>query len=295
MRFFLKRVFLFLSIFVSFFLLNVLVQKNFLYDKFFFKIPKDKVNLIVGHSHVVYGYNTEYISNSVNVGLSGESYFYNYFKTKKILESNPHIKKVFVEYTNNQIGIGMNDWIWGDKYLQKHLKMYFFLMDKESLNLIYTKNRQGFFTACSKGLFDNLHNVFKSRNILDGSIGGYLKSNENNFNKFSESNKKLSKKSNAKYSVSYSNLYYLEKIVKLCKKKNVKCYFVRTPMHKSLLIKNSELVYKKIRLSKFQAIPFLDFKDFYLPNSCFLDKEHLNTKGAKIYSKFFNDTIQKLK
>ena len=66
-------------------------------------------------------------------------------------------------------------------------------------------------------------------------------------------------------------------------------------MSKKYSTLRTEATYKNIMSSQFKNIPYLDFKDYPLLDSDFLDKEHLNSKGAEKYSRFFNETISNLK
>ncbi len=83
-----------------------------------FKLPDNPKYIVLGHSHPECAFNDSLIQNFKNLSQSGESYFYTYFKCKKILETNASIKVVFIEFTNNQLDETMNDWIWKDKYLK---------------------------------------------------------------------------------------------------------------------------------------------------------------------------------
>jgi hypothetical protein len=66
---------------------------------------------------------------------------YTYFKSKKIIESNPQIKRVYIEFTNNQIyKKDMNEWMWGNTQLQYRIKRYGVILDQEALQLLYDKN-----------------------------------------------------------------------------------------------------------------------------------------------------------
>ena len=244
MKLFQKRVFLFLFFFVSFIFLDIFAQKYLLYNNSFFKLPNNKINVIFGHSHVAYAYNPKYIDSTVNLGDSGEAYIYTYYKAKKILENNPQIRKVFIEYTNNQIDIGMNNWIWDDMHLKYRLKEYIYLMDFESIKFLFDKNRYGFLTSLSKGLFENLPKIYTNKNISKSNFGGFK---TKKYDGFELNDVKIKAKS--KFLISESNIYYLKKLIQLCKEKNVDFYLIRTPMHKTYSVLNSEFIYKKL-LSK---------------------------------------------
>ena len=62
-------------------------------------------------------------------------------------------------------------------------------------------------------------------------------------------------------------------------------------MHKTYDVSFSENKYNRILSQKFKDIKFIDNKDFLIPDNGFLDIEHLNSTGAKIYSIYFNKQI----
>lgn len=289
MRRFIKKVFLFISVLISVLITDVLLQKEFLLRPDDLKLSKTTTTLILGHSHAAYAYNTKFIANTFNIGSSGEAYLYTYFKLRKVIESNPQINRVFVEYTNNQIEKGMDNWMWDDSHLQYNLIQYWVILDQEALMLLYKKNFSGFVNAFSKGLFDNLPKILfeKKNKIKNGSMGGYKMTEEvivlSSENKVQDSN--------LKSHVSDYNLLYLQKIIKFCKKNDIEICLVRSPMHKTYNISFTEKKYISLLNSKFKNIQWLDNKDFELPDKGYRDNEHLNSFGATIYSKYFNSII----
>ncbi len=298
MKKFQKRLYVFIFIFIVFIGIDLMLQKMFLYKKDYFKLPENVTNVIFGHSHVECGYNTKFIKNTVNLGSSGEAYIYTYFKAKKVIENNPQLKKVFIEFTNNQIDSEMNNWTWDDIHLQYQLKKYLFLMDYNDLVFLYKKNSSGFQTAFSKTLFNNVGNLVVNRSISNGDLGGYKEkeNKKNNDESNDENNGNIKKSSNSKeHKISKSNIFYLKKLISFCEEKKIEVILVRTPMSKNYSVIKSENGYRNILSNEFINIKYLDFKNYPLLDIDFLDKEHLNTKGAEKYSIFFNDTISKLK
>lgn len=296
MKKFQKRLYVFIFIFILFIGIDLILQKEFLYKKDYFKLPENVTNVVFGHSHVEYGYNTKLIKNTVNLGSSGEAYIYTYFKAKKVVEKNPQLKNVFIEFTNNQIDPEMDNWTWDDMHLQYELKNYLFLMDNEDLVFLYKKNSSGFQSAFSKMLFNNLSKLIIKRSIKDGDFGGYKAKEKNGEENSSDLNNMNVKKNDVskKIEISDCNIFYLEKLVSFCLERKIKVFLIRTPMSKNYSTLRTESTYRNIILKKFNTIRYLNFKDYPLLDSDFLDKEHLNTKGAEKYSKFFNDTISKL-
>jgi len=290
MKKFIKRLLLFLTIIIGFVFIDICLQKTLLFRDEDMKFAKNIHTLILGHSHTANSCNTKYIKNSINLASPGEAYIYTYFKAKKVIETNPQIKKVYVEFTNNQIDKHMDNWIWDDTHLQYNFISYGVLMDYDALSLLYKKNPSGFVTAFSKGLFNNLLKMvpLKKRKIQYGSIGGFKTNNQIFINSKVTKNKKMT---SSNYEISESNLYYLEQIVKYCKQRKIEVILVRSPMHKTYHVSFSENEYNKILSKKFKDIKFIDNKDFPIPDNGFHDIEHLNSTGAKFYSQYFNKLV----
>ena len=100
-------------------------------------------------------------------------------------------------------------------------------------------------------------------------------------------------KKNRKSKISDINIHYLKKIVDLCKLKKVHIFLFRTPIHNALKSTFDELKFQSIRKQYFSNIKYIDNIDFQISNEEFGDLEHLNYRGAKKYSIFFNTIVQK--
>jgi hypothetical protein len=288
MQRFIKRVLVFVLSVVVLVIVVFGLQKKLLFKAGDLKIQKQSTVLILGHSHPECAINTKYIENTFNLCESGEAYIYTYFKTKKVIESNPQIKKVFVEYTNNQIyKKDMNNWMWGDVHLQYRIKRYGLLLDREAMLLLYKKNPTGLINAFSKSLFDNIERFFYDNKgiVLKGGFGRYTPSDKIFAN---ASNKQKKRKLNG---VSEHNIFYLQKIVKYCQERGLEVCLVRSPMHKSYDVSFSEHKFQEILHTKFKNVEWIDHKDYPIPDIGFQDAEHLNSYGAKIYSQYFNKLI----
>lgn len=299
MKKFIKRLSLFMLIIIVFVIVDILIQKVTLFTDDDMKLAKNINSLIIGHSHPAFAYNTRYINNSFNIAESGEAYVYTYFKVKRVIENNPQIKRVYIEFTNNNISYEMNDWIWDDANLQHNFVKYGVLLDLETLNLLYKKNSSGLINAVSKGLFNNILVIIetKGNKIQNGLMGGYLTTDQilvkkKKIDKNVSSNQ-INKKLNSFDSISTHNVYYLKKIVNYCERKKINVFLVRSPMHKKYNVAKKERLFKIILNNDFRNVRWIDNVNFQLPDSCFKDFEHLNSNGAKIYSQYFNNQINK--
>ena len=293
MKKFCKEISVFLFIIATIVVVDVFLQKTLLFKDDNVKLPKKYSVLILGHSHPANAYDTHFIKNTINMGTAGEAYMYTYFKAKKVIDNNPQIKKIFVEFTNNQIEKGMDNWIWDDVHLQYRIKECWVLLDIEALQLLYNKNPTGLINAFSKSLFDNLGRLFVSKKAITKREGIHkIRANDEIIiNNKQLSKLKSSKNINYDLEISDYNILYLQKIVKYCQDKHIEVCLIRSPMHKNYDVSFTEHKFKQILRTKFKNVEWLDNKDFPMLDKGFQDSEHLNSYGAKIYSQYFNKQI----
>ncbi|WP_346881207.1 hypothetical protein [uncultured Algibacter sp.] len=271
---------------VSFIFTNFLINKNAK-----FKLGKVN-NVIFGHSHSECAFNDSLINNFKNLSQSRQSYFYSYQKIKKVLLQNNDIENVFIEFTNNQINEVMNEWIWDDLSISSR-SIYLPFLDKTDVNLLLNKNSKSFITGSSKSFRNNLINLLLFDYNYTDKMGGY-----HWLNRFKTDSlittlvKDTLVFHEKKHPLSNKNIEYLEKIVTFCKDKNVNIYFVRSPQHIYTNARKNEKIFIKIKNEKFKNIILLDFNDFPLDNNEFGDFEHLNYRGAKKFSLWFDELLK---
>ena len=87
------------------------------------------------------------------------------------------------------------------------------------------------------------------------------------------------------------NIRYYKKLDKWCQQNNITLVFLNNPMHRSVWC---DTTYRKIYSEYFTHIPFIDNTHIELPDSCFADRVHLNTTGARIYTDSLRKQIHSL-
>lgn len=275
------------------FLTGFLINKNA--D---FRISSKPKYIILGHSHPECAYNDSLIQNFQNLAKSSESYYYNFFKLKKVLEQNKEIECVFIEYTNNQIKLEMNNWIWDNKHISNLYPKYSSFMTFKDQYILFKNNPKGFLNAFSSSSRLKLSIVLSGNYDYTNKIGGYnyLERNKTDSllkkiiaQKKTNSNSKLFQAKD----ISELNLVYLEKMISLVKKFNKKVILIRTPLHKNYNGFDNEFIYKKILNDRFRDIQYMDLSNFKVENSEFGDLAHLNHYGANKFSIYFDILLEK--
>lgn len=289
---FIKLTFLFLALLFTALLLIIAVPEYFVDKNAIFKLPTNTSHIVLGHSHPECAYNDSLISNFRNLAESGESYFYTYLKAKKILEHNPSIETVFIEFTNNQIIEEMNDWTWDNRHLKFRYSRYSSFLQPEDKYVLLSNNFKDYVNTNAISTRDNLVRVLKSNYNFSGNMGGYAYLVRDKTDSLLNNRKPIERLPRAK-KISEVNLLYLTKTVDLCKQHGKKVFLIRSPQHKMYEGYYNEKTYQEIIKTKFSDVDYLDFSTFPLTNSEFADLDHLNHKGAKVYSEWFNELLRK--
>lgn len=284
MRKFIFKTLSFIGIIIIVFMSVVFVSRHF--SKI--SIDEKRKILILGHSHSECAYNDSIISDVANMSQSGESYFYCYFKTRLIVDHNPGIKTVLIEFTNNQIDQSMNDWIYGE-YMSYRFPKYFAFLDWNSLLLLARKNPKTAAMGISPAIKYNINNIVNGFKIND--LGGFLY-----LKRYKTDSMLAARPANftipeIRNQLSEYNLEYLRRIIDYLTGKNIKVYLIRSPLHKEYEGYGNERQYQEIIKTRFSSVEFLDFSRFPASNEEFGDLQHLNHKGAKKFSSWFNHLI----
>lgn len=255
-----------------------------------FKLSNNTKYLLLGHSHPECAFNDSLIDNFKNISQSGESYYYTYFKAKEIIKQNPSIETVFIEFTNNQINESMNKWIWEEKYMSYRYPKYSPFMNLSDKAILVKNNLSGYFNSTSLSFKHNFGRILTRNFDYSKSVGGYLylerDKTDSLVNNMKKDNPQLENLRISEY-----NIKYLTKIIDLCEEHGKKVILIRSPQHSMYSGYSNEHLYQKIRSNHFSSIEYLDFSKFPLDNSEFGDLEHLNHKGAKVFSIWFSQLL----
>ncbi|WP_316811940.1 hypothetical protein [Pedobacter heparinus] len=270
---------------------GLLFTASYISNKSNFKIPDYADKIIIGHSHPECAFNDSLITNTINIAQSGESYFYSYYKVKQLLQQNKNIKYVFVEFTNNQIEKKMEEWIWSGLFLSYKYHTYAPFIDYQGNSLLMKNNPKSLLKLQIKTLLNNIKVILFKDYDYARKTGGYLYLGKSKTDSLIKLKDITIGKNEIHELLPIENLAYLDRIVNLCQIKGVKVILLRSPLHKKYPGIKNENEFKKLLTVKYRHIHFLDFKNFPLQDEEFADLEHLNFKGAKKFSAFFNDLL----
>ena len=247
---------------------------------------------VLGHSHPECAFNDSLIDGMKNFALSGEAYFYNYYKVKSMLLHGVKLNNVFIEYSNNSLSTDVCEWIWDDQNLSRSYVKFSPFMDLRDNAFIFAHNPSGWLNSYCLSMKWRMDQLFKSRvNYLDYS-GGYKyldRSDMDSLLRTSDGNQ--NRMENTTMEVCDMNIFYLKELIQLLESNHSKVFLIRSPLHKVYPGFKYEPAYDSIYQQHFSHVERLDFSRFPLNDDDFGDLEHLNYKGAKKFSLAFNDML----
>ena len=239
--------------------------------------------IFLGHSHSECSYNDNIIPHSINLSSSGEAYFYTYLKFKSILKHNSHIERVFIEFSNNQISDGMDDWTWDLSHISRSFPSLSPICSIEDHLMLSSNNPRAYLKGLQKAFSFNVKRITLHSHYYDINNSGGFKALDAVFETKQDTTVDIIDYSK----LSLVNLHYLEKTIRLAKKNAIEVNLIRSPTWKSYRYLKNEAYFQNIRLEKFPSINFIDLGSFFKDSKYFRDSGHLNATGASEISEYF--------
>jgi hypothetical protein len=271
----------------------VVVPKEILERHNDFSLENRPSMLVIGHSHSQYAFDDRQIENLVNISSAGQSYFYAYPKLKEVLEDNPQLKTVFIEFSNGQIERRMDDWIWGADKMKNYFPTFSPFISQKDMYLLFQENRKDFIPTISLATRENIGRMMTFDWKYSDDIGEFKPTDDNHIDSLLELKARgIAEEEIENPELSHVNLEFLKKMIDLCQQHNVKPILVRSPQHPEYNYLANEAKFIQIKDSLFDDIEFLDFNNFPLENTQYRDFGHLNEAGAAEFSRWFDSLVQ---
>ena len=268
--------------------LGSLLFNSFLINYYGYKVEKNKNVLILGDSHTENAIDDNIFENSVNLSHSADSYFYSYLKIRKLKKENPHIDTLLLALSSHNLLVEYEDkWLFKSK-----LRIYTDLMNLSDFSFLFKANP----SAVIQGLIESpkysIKLLFRG-DLKERDLGRFQPSQRNSLEKDIEKRKKNKKQRALEYS--QFEIDHLFSIVNFCKKNNIELIFISTPIHPEYIkIKEKEFkLFNDFYNTKLFDIKFLNYSNFDVPDKFFQDLDHLNTNGAKFFTKHLMKDMNK--
>lgn len=266
-----------------------------------FLLSKDTNILIAGDSHLEMTVNPDLLPHSANISISGENYFYTYYKLRHFLARNPQVSTVVLGFSwHNFPKKYQESFLFGEE--RSKVEQYFPLLDREGKLSVFNFKSSYLvpWFRYTLGLPLKLYlDQVLSRSLLGQKLsresftfyGGYKLNNKSVIDKV-KTNEKLKAYYQDEYGVASESsslmIDYLDKILKMCMEKNVRVVLFNTPVQNDYLegiptrsIKSLDTIRSNL-LSKHSNVIYIDYSNFTLPTNYFYDSDHVNSYGASI-------------
>jgi hypothetical protein len=236
----------------------------------------------IGDSHVQACMNDSIIRSAINFSQHSESFYFSYYKLRKILDDGVAVKRAYLGFSYHNLSAYVEDFMYGKHSWEIAPKYFFTLPGSEQWKLI----------ASNRG---NLY-PFTKNIIASGFQPSFPGRYTNDFARERVNYKSVEKRIRYLYysdgqlrPFSGINLYYLDKIVSLCSQRGIDLHFLSTPLHLYHRGKVPQEYLDKYRETvRHYNIPVVDLSDDRLDDSCFMpDGDHVSRRGAIIVSEHF--------
>ncbi|MBN9379412.1 MAG: hypothetical protein J0H74_01520 [Chitinophagaceae bacterium] len=295
MKRFLIQSFIFLSIAVGLIAIVTVVMDAYIVRKASFKCRADAKYVVLGNSHPEQAYNDSLLDHFQNLAQAAETYLYTFIKAKEIFEQNKQIETVFIEFSNTDLLPEWNKWIWGSAVLSWRYPIYSPFMGMEENKVLLLNNFSGVNNCLPLSLKDNAIRVVHHDLDYSNEMGGFVYNTREKVDSFLEHDNLKENfervRKNQDHISSY-NVVYLTKLVQYLKEKHKRVILIRSPLHRSYPGLGNEAEYEKILHTAFVGVEYLDFNAFPLANADYVDLEHLNFRGARKFSLWFNQLLK---
>jgi hypothetical protein len=256
--------------------------------------PTDTV-LVLGHSQVENAIvDLPYPADQIiNLGASGEDYFYTYLKAKALLSSANNITRAYISISNERFESRRDTIAFNRSNLDVRWWKFLPFAGIQEWSILYEKSGLNFLYPCVFFLRNQLSLALTDRESIPKKFawGGFRANYSNGLDSMMNANQGKS------YPISFAvepnlSFEYLKKLVGLFQSKGIKVVLFRIPMHPAYPPLQNELFFQKAIQTHFPATPFLDFQNIPMSNAHFADQCHLNPSGTERFMVYFLSSIQ---
>ena len=249
---------------------------------------QNKKYFILGNSHAQCALNDTLLGNEyLNVAKSAEPLFYTAIKAQNIIDQ---LKPDTLIIQVDNSALASIQWVLANNRLVENYRNYFSLMPLQDHEFLF---RHNFFKSLKAVSFLTLSDIKNYKN-LDGGYW-YISASLKDSIKIIKDDKKLIDPNKYSSQLQHRNLDALEELIR--RNRNTIFFITRMPMHKTVHL------YREVEfedyVNQLKQLPNCIYYDFHnkvdLPDSCYADLQHLNYKGARIFSTEFKNVWSKVK
>ncbi|MCK4589129.1 MAG: DUF1574 family protein [Nanoarchaeota archaeon] len=305
-----KRIIAYLIITVLIFVVLSVVYQSVLNQKITARVDKQYKDYIesnrldyvfLGSSHIAESLRPDIIENSFNFAASEDTPIESYFKLKRIIEQDEiKLKAVvleldlisFSEARLQKLNIIDEPWYYKD------------YIDMETISILTGKSKIQIFIRSYLPIIGNgrdfLALVLKRKTNL--KLGWQeIKTDATEIDLHQIANNRVKHYFQGQI-ISPPLMLYFTKIFDLCEKNNISIVLIKSPVTQEYL---QEVAKRDIAIDdsysiinsfvkRYDDVYYLDYQNYFGDPNLFWDSDHLNHKGAEVYSKLVDKDLKKL-
>lgn len=254
-------------------------------------LPEGRHIVFLGNSHIEGAINDTVIGGSYNFGRSGDRVEMEYLKLKLLKRVNPDIDTVFVGFDNVLMYHSAQEEF---NSTQMHPYLYS-VMDIEDWWKVLTMSSSSYLESfvvhpLSWMKMVDLRHLLKTQcDIRDFLFLGGNDWPEDN--QLAEDIVRRGNKSGVypKQTHDSLNAYFMRKTISFCKDSDIELFFICPPQHPYTPCNTHD--YKQWYAEEFSDVKFFDCLEMPMADSCYSNLDHLNFKGARIFSEYIDKEI----
>jgi hypothetical protein len=263
------------------------------------KLDPSVHTIIIGDSHTETALNDTLLSNTRNFSKSAETYIFSISKARAIIRDNHGIEKIIISFGYHNLAAENYSANYFDDWGIRFLSRYCYLMRIDELwNVV---------KSCSRNAVKKMNRCFstmlsivltKSRHdaIHDPQYGGYYFLVRDKLEKDMARQDSLASAPPDEFRASWIQQKYLNEIIELCRKYQIEPVLLNAPVHpyyRRFTARERDYYYRYVG-DHLKGACLLDYSNLALPDSCYGDLTHLNYRGARVFSRIFNDRMESL-
>lgn len=302
-KFLLKSIFFLIPLLLFFYFMEYNLGKisnSYSFKKYYFEKQLNTIEiLILGSSHTVHGINPEYLKHKAfNLSSTSQTIYYDKQLTLKYLDRMPHLKYVIIPISYFSLGARLSDGIerWRGYYYKS-----VWGIGSPQLEIMDLKSYSKIFLYTPQTAYDYLKAGFKVNLAKGITPNGYF--NNGNHPKAFAISDKIGRKRVMLHSQTYKkanlngNIRDLEQLIEALKQKNITPIFITTPTlptyykYTNIDIIQSNYNIIKYITKKYHCRYFNYFTDKRFVLEDFYDNDHLNSEGAKKFTRILEKEI----
>ena len=231
----------------------------------------------MGASNLEAAIDDDILENGLNLSSSSEPIMYTYLKTKYLLRDNPQIDTLFLGFNPGTLSPGCDGALFSSNTGLHFIKQFFPLLTFKDLWYLLKEHPIDITEYILSSTLSTIHS--DGHEYIKENFGGFVKS----YSRLGEHpDAILSSAEDKEFSI---NLYYMNKLIEICKSHNVHLHLLYAPMYKDekYLLDDNKLY--DVHETYFSQLPLSDYSDLEIPVKFRRDRYHLNYWGAQMFTK----------